>query len=335
MLISCQGQRRGGSVQELTVKPWRVPGKDRLYVNLAGVRGKSVAWLDCLTGVVDITDDAFETAAMAKIREWVSSCGRPIPPLTIAPRHGAPSSVKRPPKPPASPPSPPPPTRPPTSIPPLAPLSDADDLARNLPGTGVQSMIRAEESRQNWLVRAAVKLTRSNLARPELVTGLHGEQLVGNLLNGLRGSGWYVLHGVPLPSGADIDHVVIGPPGVFTVNTKHHPDASVWVGDKRVTVNRNSYPYIENAEFEARRTAALLARWCGFDVPVQPVVAVVGARKLIHNGQSAVNVLAGEQIAAELAARPPVLAPARVDAVFTVARRRSVWAQVGRRTPRS
>jgi hypothetical protein len=25
---------------------------------------------------------------------------------------------------------------------------------------------------------------------------------------------------------ADIDHVVIGPAGVFTVNAKHHPDAN-------------------------------------------------------------------------------------------------------------
>ncbi|MEV4613889.1 nuclease-related domain-containing protein [Kitasatospora sp. NPDC049258] len=312
-------------MEELTVKPWRVPGKDRLYVNLAGVRGKAVAWLDCPTGAVTITDDAFEAAALAKIREWVGSCGRRIPPLTITGRPAAP----------AEPPIASPPPLPPAAIPPLAPLSDADDLARNQPGTGVRSMIRTEEAQRNWLVRAAAKLTRENLARRELVTGLHGEQLVGGLLNSLRGSGWYVLHGVPLPSGADIDHVVIGPPGVFTVNTKHHPDASVLVGDKRVLVNRNSFPYLANAEFEGRRTAALLTSWCGFDVPVQPVVAVVGARKLTHSGRPAVAVLAGEQIIAALSAHPPVLTPTRVDAVFTVARRRSVWAHVGRRPPRS
>ncbi|MEV0493953.1 NERD domain-containing protein [Streptomyces atratus] len=52
--------------------------------------------------------------------------------------------------------------------------------------------------------------------------GLRGELIVGSSLNRLRRDGWRVLHSIELPSGSDIDHVVIGPPGVFTVNAKHH-----------------------------------------------------------------------------------------------------------------
>ncbi|MBG6212216.1 hypothetical protein RCH23_000129 [Cryobacterium sp. CAN_C3] len=37
------------------------------------------------------------------------------------------------------------------------------------------------------------------------------------------GPEWTVLHAVPVGSGSsDIDHVVIGPAGVFTINTKNH-----------------------------------------------------------------------------------------------------------------
>ena len=35
------------------------------------------------------------------------------------------------------------------------------------------------------------------------------------------GRKWHVIHSVPSEKGADIDHVVIGPAGVFTLNTKN------------------------------------------------------------------------------------------------------------------
>lgn len=83
VLISCEGRSGGGNVAELTVKPWRRAGKDRLYVNLAGPRGQAVAWLDCLTGVVTITDAAHESSALDRVREWCRTSGRAIPPLTV------------------------------------------------------------------------------------------------------------------------------------------------------------------------------------------------------------------------------------------------------------
>ncbi|MFB8170657.1 nuclease-related domain-containing protein [Kitasatospora purpeofusca] len=308
---------------ELTVKPWRRAGKDRLYVNLPGPRGQAVAWLDCLTGVVTITDTAHESSALDQVREWCRTNGRAVPPLTV---------VRKLPPAPVPPPVPPRPASPPTVLPALPPLTTEDDLALNRPGEGVRGMIRADESKRKWLVRVAAKLSGDDLTRSELSKGLDGERLVGGLLDGMRAYGWYVLHAVPLPSGADIDHVVIGPPGVFTVNTKHHPDAMVWVGDKRLTVNRNSYPYIEKSSLEGSRTAELLHRWCGLAVPVHPIIAVVGARTLTHKGKPGVDVLDGARILAALDSRPPVLEAHRAAAVFDVARRRSVWAQFGRRT---
>ncbi|MFI6443400.1 nuclease-related domain-containing protein [Kitasatospora sp. NPDC050543] len=312
-------------MEELTVRPWRKPGKWRLYVNRAGVRGAAVAWLDCLTGVVEIQDAERESAALAKVEEWCASYGQSVPPRTV--RRCGDATPSAPAK------APVPKQR--VSVPFLPPLRDEDDLALNAPGAGLESMLRREEQSHNVWVRLVAKATRNPLGAPTTLLGLEGERIVGAGLEPLRIAGWKVLHGMPLPSGADIDHVVIGPPGVFTINTKHHPDATVRVGDKMVGVNRNSFPYLANAEFEASRTAALLEEWCGFEVPVHPIIAVVGARKITRAGASPVAVVAGEQIASNLPQTPTRLTPERVERVFTVARHRHVWSQMGSRGKKS
>jgi hypothetical protein len=55
---------------------------------------------------------------------------------------------------------------------------------------------------------------------------------VGRKLNRwAAAAGWHVLHAVPIGTrGTDIDHVVIGPFGLVTVNTKT-TSTSVWVGE--------------------------------------------------------------------------------------------------------
>jgi hypothetical protein len=52
--------------------------------------------------------------------------------------------------------------------------------------------------------------------------GAQGEEHVGELLNGLAGGDWRVIHDASLGRG-NIDHILIGPPGVFTIETKSHP----------------------------------------------------------------------------------------------------------------
>jgi Nuclease-related domain len=51
--------------------------------------------------------------------------------------------------------------------------------------------------------------------------GAAGEELVGDTLDGLRECGWFALHDVQLDRG-NIDHVLIGPAGIFTIETKSH-----------------------------------------------------------------------------------------------------------------
>jgi hypothetical protein len=52
--------------------------------------------------------------------------------------------------------------------------------------------------------------------------GATGEEHVGALLEELSQVGWHVMHDVSLGHG-NVDHILIGPAGVFTVETKSHP----------------------------------------------------------------------------------------------------------------
>jgi Nuclease-related domain len=52
--------------------------------------------------------------------------------------------------------------------------------------------------------------------------GAKGEEQVGGLLDGLAGAEWRVMHDVSFGHG-NVDHVLVGPAGVFTVETKSHP----------------------------------------------------------------------------------------------------------------
>lgn len=52
--------------------------------------------------------------------------------------------------------------------------------------------------------------------------GATGEEQVGGLLDQLDGEGWSVIHDASFGRG-NVDHIVLGPAGVFTVETKSHP----------------------------------------------------------------------------------------------------------------
>ncbi len=52
--------------------------------------------------------------------------------------------------------------------------------------------------------------------------GAKGEEQVGGVLDELAGDTWRVIHDASLGRG-NVDHILIGPAGVFTVETKSHP----------------------------------------------------------------------------------------------------------------
>ena len=142
--------------------------------------------------------------------------------------------------------------------------------------------------------------------------GAAGERRTARLLDPLERQGWAVLHDLAVPgSRANIDHLVIGPGGVFVIDSKHYRgrlrlDASgrLWHGRYPLA------PALRAVDFEADRAAQVLV---DPDVVVVPIVAVHGAQvpwgKVVTNG---VPVVAARRLPSMLRALPAVLGPERV-----------------------
>jgi hypothetical protein len=56
------------------------------------------------------------------------------------------------------------------------------------------------------------------------------------------------LHSIPIGNkGSDLDHLVIGPGGVFSLNAKHHLNASICIAGSVFTVNGQRTNYLRNS----------------------------------------------------------------------------------------
>lgn len=138
---------------------------------------------------------------------------------------------------------------------------------------------------------------------------------------------WRVPHSVAVGSrGADIDHVVIGPGGVFTVNAKHHPGADIWVSGNTVKVDGYGTSYVRESRREADRAGKLLSAACGSAVPVEGMIVMVKAHDFVDQSQPVgVHVMTRGQLVDRLRRFGQVLDEARIQAIFDVARRSTTW----------
>ncbi|MDH6116831.1 nuclease-related domain-containing protein [Kitasatospora sp. GAS204B] len=279
------------------VARWRRHGQDRLYVNRTE-GGKAVGWYDLKSHQLVITDESSRTAVVEALTPHLPDVVfTPAP--AAAPEPAAMDDIE---------------------------ISPAGDLASNQPGDALRRKI-AQLEPTLWKRVFARWLSNETTEAHSWAVGLAGERLVGGRLNRLRRGGWKVLHSIQLPSGSDIDHLVIGPPGVFTVNTKHHKGKSVWQGDHAITVNRSTTRYLPISESEAERVGRVLSARSGFLVPVRPVLAVVGAASVTTKSAlpPVVLLVDGSRVDQRLSGLTPVLAQEQVDALFAVARQPQTW----------
>ncbi|KQT90974.1 hypothetical protein ASG49_13715 [Marmoricola sp. Leaf446] len=159
--------------------------------------------------------------------------------------------------------------------------------------------------------------------------GADGEEKVAAKLAKVaaRDPRWRFLHSIPVGTrGSDIDHLAVGPGGVFTINTKHHPGAKIWVGGNTFLVDGHKQPCVRNARFEASRAAELLSECVGFAVPVGGLLVTVNAGDFVVKAQpTGVHVVLRMQVAKWLLRLGPTLDEEQVDAIYDVARRSTTW----------
>jgi Nuclease-related domain len=98
--------------------------------------------------------------------------------------------------------------------------------------------------------------------------GAEGERHVARLLEPLVRAGWGVNHDLRVPgSRANVDHVVVGPPGIFAIDTKHYrgrlrlsPDGLLWHG--RTFLARPCAPPAGRPISCKPASAPPTSRWC-------------------------------------------------------------------------
>ena len=115
----------------------------------------------------------------------------------------------------------------------------------------------------------------------QLKLGREGERAVGQFLDRLSVDGYRVFHDV-VTGDANIDHVLVGPNGVFSVETKTLSKPSrgkAVITVRHDTVEANGRPLTRNPIPQAKAQAAWLRAFLSeaeFDSFVQPVVAFPG-----------------------------------------------------------
>jgi hypothetical protein len=150
--------------------------------------------------------------------------------------------------------------------------------------------------------------------------GAAGERRTARLLGQLERHEWAVLHDLAVPgSRANLDHLVIGPGGIFVIDSKQYrgrlqldPSGRLWHGRYPLA------PSLQAVSFEADQAAQVLP---DPGVVVLPIVAVHGAQvpwgKVVVDG---VPVVPARRLPSMLRRLPAVLGPERVAALADQAR---------------
>lgn len=122
-----------------------------------------------------------------------------------------------------------------------------------------------------------------------------GEEEVGQRLARLP-AGWHVVHDLPLDDGANAEHVVVGPAGVFVVEPLVH-GGKVTVTDRTVSHRGTNIHWMHKSLRKAHKVELAMTEVLGAQVDVQPVLAFVGARLERHDHLDGVGVVRSRKLA--------------------------------------
>ena len=156
--------------------------------------------------------------------------------------------------------------------------------------------------------------------------GADGEQTVGTRLEKLKAKGWHVLHSVPIGTrGSDIDHLLIGPAGVFCLNTKNHSGGNVWVGDRMIMVNGSKTKYLRNSRTEGRRVSEILTNATGWRIDAIPVLVFLASQYTVKSRPPDVAVMGRRELPRRFEKLPAVISNEAVERIYGFARHSQTW----------
>ncbi len=163
--------------------------------------------------------------------------------------------------------------------------------------------------------------------------GMRGEAKVADALEGLDNS-WYCFNDVLLQQGAgNLDHIIIGPPGVFVLETKNYSGEIVCEGDDwYVKGRRTGYSsgrrryytfkrHIGSPSLQAKRNAAILGGLLGakgISAWVRPLVVFSDPWVKLRVKKPTVDIVMVEDLVRYFHERTPALSDEKVKLLSEV-----------------
>ena len=151
-----------------------------------------------------------------------------------------------------------------------------------------------------------------------------GELLVGDILENL-GQRWDVLHDLPL-DGDILDHLVIGPAGVFAVLAANHGEVDVVVDGDTLSAAGALHDDFERAARSANQVEVILSAAAGSPVAVRGLVVVVDPKRLtVKSEPGAAAVVSSRDLAKALDKSASALSGDDVARISDIADLVSTW----------
>jgi hypothetical protein len=201
------------------------------------------------------------------------------------------------------------------------------ELGETLVGrrAGASAAEKARELRAAAPVRTLLaRLLRVHTDERAWRMGANGERVTGWWLGRLP-EGWFVFHDVPVGTrGANIDHVVIGPGGVFTINTKNLTGA-IRVNPRTLTHNGHRTNFLPKASAEALRAGTLLSAAIGRPVDVRGILAILADEWTVKRLPTDVYVGGPRSAKHWMLQQPPILRSSDVMVLAAAASKPGTW----------
>jgi hypothetical protein len=177
------------------------------------------------------------------------------------------------------------------------------------------------------LMLDAILMMSALFATPNSITawqtGAAGEVKTSLLLEPLEAEGFRILHDRKIPGArnANIDHIVIGPPGVFVVETKSYSGSLQIRRDEIFVAGRRKNGWIDEVGREAAAvTGALSEELAAYGWTVTPVIVVHRADlPWFKDRVRGVLLVSGKDLVSRLRKADPVLTPADVERLAALA----------------
>lgn len=206
----------------------------------------------------------------------------------------------------------------------FAPTMEMPALSATASWTDLEFTARTAEPSPALTRRPAAAL-REARARRNRSTVAIGEARTAYQLRRLP-HGWHVMHPVHVGLRPDTRaHLVVGPGGVFAVDTEFHPSSKIWSNGEALWVNGRRTHELAHSRYGSTRASALLGQAVGMPVRAESVVVVAGSGFTTAGEPDGVHLVYLELLVRWLKSRPVVLSDGEVDAIVDQARRSTTW----------